>query len=85
MAYKELRNDVAKYTPRKDQKDALNFIKDTIKNKPESKFFLMNLPMGVGKSHLAMMISEWYTTSIDKSAKVDFVTAGKILQDQYDK
>lgn len=83
MAYKELRNDVGKYTPRKEQKDALNFIIDTKTKDPDKKFFLLNLPMGVGKSHLAMMISDFYTTNIDKSAKIDIVTAGKILQDQY--
>lgn len=84
MAYKELRNDVGKYTPRKEQKDALNFIIDTKTKAPDSKFFLLNMPVGIGKSHLAMMISEWYTSKIDKSAKIDVVTAGKILQDQYD-
>lgn len=84
MAYKDLRNDVGKYTPRKEQKDALEFIKSTIDTNPDSKFFLLNMPVGIGKSHLAMMISEWYTTKINKSAKVDVVTAGKILQDQYD-
>jgi Rad3-related DNA helicase len=84
MAYKNLRNDVAKYTPRKEQKDALEFIKSKIDTNPDSKFFLLNMPVGTGKSHLAMMISEWYTTKVNKSAKIDIVTAGKILQDQYD-
>jgi Rad3-related DNA helicase len=31
-----------------------------------------------------MMISDFFITSIDRSAKVDIITAGKILQDQYD-
>lgn len=84
MAYKELRNDVAKYTPRKEQKDALDFIKSTYEKNKDSKFFLLNMPVGAGKSHLAMMISEWWTSKVDKSAKVDVITAGKLLQDQYD-
>ena len=42
------------------------------------------MPVGVGKSHLAMMISDWYSSKIDNTSKIDIITAGKILQDQYD-
>lgn len=79
-----LKNDIIKFNPRKEQSDALEFIKKTKTDKPDTKFFLLNMPVGIGKSHIAVMISDWYTTHIDKSAKVDIITAGKILQDQYD-
>jgi len=79
-----LRKDLIKYTPRQEQQDALDFIIKTKKESPDTKFFLMNMPVGIGKSHLALMISDWYTSKVDKSAKVDIITAGKILQDQYD-
>lgn len=78
-----LTKDLIKYTPRKEQSDALEFIKNSYTKSPETKFFLLNLPVGVGKSHLALMISDWYSTQVDKSANVDIITAGKILQDQY--
>jgi len=79
-----IKNDLLKYIPRQEQKDVLDFIKKTKSESPDTKFFLLNLPPGVGKSHIAMMISDFFITSIDRSAKVDIITAGKILQDQYD-
>lgn len=79
-----LKKDLIKFTPRQEQTDALEFIKKVKSDDPNKKFFLLNMPVGIGKSHLAMMISDWYTTSVDKTAKVDIITAGKILQDQYD-
>jgi len=79
-----IKKDLIKYTPRQEQTDALDFIIKTKSDKPDTKFFLLNMPVGSGKSHLAMMISDWYTTKIDVGAKVDIITAGKILQDQYD-
>ena len=79
-----LKNDLNKYTPRKEQQDCLDFIIKTKNDKPDTKFFLLNMPVGIGKSHLSMMIADWYMSKIDKSAKVDIITAGKILQDQYD-
>ena len=79
-----LKKDIIKYTPRQEQTDALEFIKKTKSENPDIKFFLLNMPVGVGKSHLAMMISEWYSIKIDTTAKIDIITAGKILQDQYD-
>ncbi len=79
-----IKNDLLKYIPRQEQKDVLEFIKKTKSESPDTKFFLLNLPPGVGKSHITMMISDFFITSIDRSAKVDIITAGKILQDQYD-
>lgn len=77
-----LRDDLNKYSPRKEQQDALNFIKKSKKDNPNTKFFLLNLPTGIGKSHLALMISQW-AMSKNNGFKVDLVTAGKMLQDQY--
>ena len=77
-----LKKDLSRHIPRDTQVNCLDFIKENYTK--DSKFYLLELPTGSGKSHLAMMISEWYTTKIDKSAKIDVVTAGKILQDQYD-
>lgn len=79
-----LKEDLLKYTPRQEQIDAVDFIFDQIDKDPKKKFFLLNLPTGVGKSHLAMMISDTYKSRINKLAKIDIITAGKILQDQYD-
>jgi Rad3-related DNA helicase len=78
-----LKKDLAKYKPRKEQKSALNFIDDTYKNNKTSKFFLMDLPVGVGKSYLALMIADWYKKNVNKMARVDIITNSKILQDQY--
>ena len=79
-----IKKDLIKYTPREEQNDALDFIINSHKENPKNKFYLLNMPVGVGKSHLAVMISDWYASKVDKSAKVDIITAGKILQDQYD-
>lgn len=78
-----LKKDLAKYKPRKEQKEALNFIQTEYTKNKLNKFFLLNLPVGTGKSHLALMISDWYRKNIDKTAKVDIITNSKILQDQY--
>lgn len=79
-----LREDLNRYTPRKEQNDALEFIKKVHANKSDNKFYLMNLPVGTGKSHLALMISQWFLNTVSQESKVDIITPGKILQDQYD-
>jgi len=78
-----LRKDLSRYKPRKEQKEALNFIETQYNKNPLTKFFLLNLPVGTGKSHLAMMISDWYKKKINRMARVDVITNSKILQDQY--
>lgn len=78
-----LKKDLSKYKPRKEQKEALNFIDSQYNTDPLKKFFLLNLPVGTGKSHLALMISEWYRKNINRTARVDVITNSKILQDQY--
>lgn len=75
-----LKKDIKKYTPRKEQQDALDFV---AKNIHDQKFILMDLPVGVGKSYLGLMIADWYEKNIDSKAKFDILTGNKLLQDQY--
>ena len=75
--------DLIKYKPRDEQQRVHDFIFKIKNEKPDTKFFLLNLPTGVGKSHLAVMIANEYINKINKGAKVDIITASKILQDQY--
>jgi ATP-dependent DNA helicase DinG len=78
-----LKNDLLKYKPRIEQKNALSFIQDEHNKNKLTKFFLLNLPVGIGKSHLAIMISNWYRKEINKTSKIDIITNNKLLQDQY--
>jgi len=78
-----LKKDLQKYTPRKEQKEALSFIDSEYQKNKLNKFFLLNLPVGSGKSHLALMIADWYKKNVNKMARVDIITNSKILQDQY--
>lgn len=80
MSFKQ---DLELYTPREEQQKTLDFIKKSLEDNPDSKYFLLNLPVGIGKSHLALMIIDFYKKNIDKFAKCDIITATKILQDQY--
>ena len=81
--YSTLKKDVSKFEPRTEQQNCLNFIEKTLEDSKLVKFFLLDLPVGIGKSHLSIMISDWYKNNINKSAKFDIITATKILQDQY--
>jgi hypothetical protein len=78
-----LKNDLSKYKPRKEQKEALDFIDSEYQKNKLTKFFLLNLPVGSGKSHLALMIADWYRKNVTKMSRVDIITNSKILQDQY--
>lgn len=78
-----IKKDIAKFKPRKEQREALAHIDAEYKTNPLNKFFLLNLPVGTGKSHLAMMIADWYRKSVSKFARIDVITNSKILQDQY--
>jgi ATP-dependent DNA helicase DinG len=78
-----LKIDLQKYKPRKEQREAIDFIDREYKSNPINKFFLLNLPVGVGKSHLALMIADWYRKNVNKVSKIDIITNSKILQDQY--
>lgn len=77
------KTDLSKYKPRKEQREALDFIDSEYKSNPLNKFFLLNLPVGTGKSHLALMISDWYRKNVNRTSKIDIITNSKILQDQY--
>lgn len=78
-----LKADINLYKLRKEQKEALDFIDSEYKSNPLNKFFLLNLPTGVGKSVLAINIADWYKKNVDKTAKIDIITSNKILQNQY--
>jgi len=78
-----LKTDLEKYTPRKEQTECIEFIDAEYRKNKENKFFLLNLPVGTGKSHLALMIADWYLKNVHGGAKVDVITNSKILQDQY--
>jgi Rad3-related DNA helicase len=78
-----LKKDLSKYKPRTEQKDVMEFINSEYQKNKLNKFFLLNLPTGSGKSHLALMIVDWYRKNIEKGVKVDIITNSKILQDQY--
>ena len=78
-----LKKDLDKYFPRKEQEDCIKFINEEWNKNKESKIFLLNLPTGVGKSHLALMIADWYKKNVSKGSRVDIITNSKILQDQY--
>ncbi len=78
-----LKKDLDKLDPRKEQIDVINFIDAEYKRSPKNKFFLLNLPPGVGKSHLAMMIVDWCNKNLGSNSRFDIITNSKVLQDQY--
>ena len=78
-----LKKDLAKFKPRKEQREALEFIDSEYNKNKLNKFYLLNLPVGTGKSYLALMIADWYKKNVSKFARVDVITNSKILQDQY--
>lgn len=78
-----LKTDLSKYKPRKEQKEAISFIDSEWNKNKLTKFFLLNMPVGSGKSHLALMIADWFRKNVNKTARVDIITNSKILQNQY--
>lgn len=80
MSFKK---DLTKFKPRKEQREALEFIDSEYKSNTLNKFFLLNLPVGTGKSHLALMIADWYRKNVNRASRIDIITNSKILQDQY--
>jgi Rad3-related DNA helicase len=78
-----LKKDLLKYNPRREQQETLDFIDAEYKKNPLNKFFLLNLPVGTGKSHLALMLADWYRKTANRMARVDIITNSKLLQDQY--
>jgi Rad3-related DNA helicase len=80
---KILDKDLSPFELRKEQKDCLDFIFETISLKPHKKFFLLDLPTGVGKSILALKFIQNYLKDVDKESKFDILTESKMLQRQY--
>ena len=82
---KLLKKDL-KFKPRKEQIEALNFIKKEFDERGNIlKFFLLDLPTGIGKSYLNMMFIDWYLENVNSKANFDILTNSKILQTQYTK
>jgi superfamily II DNA or RNA helicase len=78
-----LKKDLDKFYARNEQIKCLDFIKKTYESDNSKRFYLLNLPPGVGKSYLSLMISDFYFKSVNKFGKCDVITNSKILQDQY--
>jgi Rad3-related DNA helicase len=78
-----LNKDLSGIKLRKEQDDCLDFIFDKLHHEKIKKFFLLDLPTGVGKSILALSFIKRYLKEIDKDAKFDVLTESKILQRQY--
>ena len=74
-----LKKDLDRFTLRKEQKEVLNFIQDEYNKNPLNKFFLLDLPTGVGKSVLALNLVNWYRKNVNKMAKVDIITSNKLF------
>lgn len=78
-----LKTDLSKYVPRKEQQECVDYIDAQYKKNKDNKFYLLNLPVGIGKSHLAFMIIDWYSKNVNSNSKFDVITNSKVLQDQY--
>lgn len=78
-----LKSDLDRFIPRKEQVKTVEFIKESYKDNPNNKYFLLDLPVGTGKSHLSLMIADWYLKNVNTHGRVDVLTNSKILQDQY--
>lgn len=79
----ELNRQLKKYTYREEQKVAFQKFKDEIDNKTDNKFFLYELPTGIGKSVLTMMLSDFLIERYGDNTKIDILTSSKLLQKQY--
>lgn len=74
--------DLKNVTLRKEQEECLERISEVLDENPQNKFFLLDLPTGVGKSILAIkFISNYLKTA--PGARFDILTESKILQKQY--
>ena len=80
---KLLNRDLSKYTLRKEQEDAEKHVFDTMESDPSKKFFLLDMPPGVGKSVLTLSMIKRYFKDIEPDANVDVLTESKSLQKQY--
>src|SRR6478735_447215 len=69
------------YTLRESQEKALTWFKNNIPK--GKKYFICDLPVGSGKSLLAMLFIKHYLEEVNKEAKFDLLTCTKNLQEQY--
>lgn len=69
------------YTLRESQEKALTWFKNNIPK--GKKYFICDLPVGSGKSLLAMLFIRHYLEEVNKEAKFDLLTCTKNLQEQY--
>lgn len=71
--------------PRKEQGTALDFIVDAIQ--AGKKWIICELPVGVGKSAVAIALARWVNANVKMTSDSDtgayILTPQKILQDQY--
>ena len=75
------RHQVESYTLRPEQEKVLEWIKNPIKQ--GKKFFVLEMPTGVGKSIWANVFMDWYMREVNVNAKFDILTNTKLLQKQY--
>lgn len=69
--------------PRKEQTLSINKILNTFINS-DKKYFLANLPVGIGKSAIAVTISNYFKANMHTSKPSSMIlTTQKLLQDQY--
>lgn len=80
---KLLDKDLQGIVLRDEQKFTLEHIKNVFDTQKNNKYFLLDLPTGVGKSILSMSIIKWYMSNIDSGTNFDILTNSKILQKQY--
>jgi ATP-dependent DNA helicase DinG len=80
---KLLDKDLSQYELRKEQENCLNFLFETIHTEPIKKFFLLDLPTGVGKSILALSFIKRYLKEVNRDVRFDILTESKLLQRQY--
>ena len=78
-----LNKDLSGIKLREEQEQCLDFTFDKLHHEQIKKFFLLDLPTGVGKSILALSFIQRYLKEIDKNAKFDVLTESKLLQKQY--
>lgn len=80
---KLLYKDLQPYTLREEQQECSDFIFNTIHKEDFKKFFLLDLPTGIGKSVLALNIIQRYIKEVDRDVNFDIITESKLLQSQY--
>lgn len=83
---KTLTSDWIKYFPyknvRPEQETAINFILDSFSE--NNKYVVGEFPIGIGKSAIAITVSNYYKNKIRNGNKSSYiVTTQKILQEQY--